>query len=99
MELFSIVLEQVEDNDQTREVVRLASGEGPEVRLCCLSFQKRFLNDFFLNKFLKDSPLLVPAAEDRLEVELHNLSPSLQVVFSLIFSLSVKILQSFPSVL
>ena len=66
----SIVLDQVEDNIQTKEVVRLASAEGPEVRFCCLSFQRRFL---------KDSPLLVPADEDRMEVELHSLSPSPQV--------------------
>ena len=79
MELISIVLEQVEDNNPTREVVRLPAVEGPEVRLCCLSFQRRFLNDFLQRKFLKDSPLLVPAVEDRLELELHNLSPSLQV--------------------
>ena len=68
MELISIVLEQVEDNDQTREVVRLPAAEGPEVRLSCLSFRIRFL---------KDSPLL--ADDQRLEVEIHNLSPSLQV--------------------
>ena len=35
-----------------------------------LSFQK---------KILKDSLLLMPAAEDRLEVKLHNLFPSHQV--------------------
>ena len=70
MELIPIVLEQGEDNNPTREVVRLPAVEGPEVGFCCLSFQRRFL---------KDSPLLVPAAEDRLEVELHNLAPSLQV--------------------
>ena len=64
------LLEQGEDNDQAMEVVRLAAAEGPEVPVYCLSFQKIFL---------KDSPLLVPAAEDRLEVELHHLSPSLQV--------------------
>ena len=64
------LLEQGEDNDQAMEVVRLAAAEGPEVRFCCLSFQRRFL---------KDSPLLAPAAESRLEVELHNLSPSNQV--------------------
>ena len=61
---------QVEDNDQTGEVVHLASAEGPEVQFCCLSFQKRFL---------KVSPLLVAAAEERLDVELHNLFPSHQV--------------------
>ena len=33
----------------------------------------------FQQIFPKDSPLLVPAVEDRLEVELHNLSPSHQV--------------------
>ena len=75
----SIVLEQGEDKNPTGEVVRLPAVEGPEVRLCCLSYQRRFLYDFLQNKFLKDSPLLVPAAEARLEVELHNLSPSLQV--------------------
>ena len=46
LELISIVLEQVEDNDQTRKVVCLATAEGPEVRFCCLSFQKRFLKVF-----------------------------------------------------
>ena len=70
LELISIVLEQVEDNDQTMEVVRLPAAEGPEVRFCFLSFRK---------SFSKDSPLLAPAAESRLEVELHNLSPSHQV--------------------
>ena len=70
MELISNVLEQGEGNDQTREVVRPAAAEGPEVGFCCLSFRK---------SFTKDSPLLVPAAESRLEVELHNLSPSHQV--------------------
>ena len=36
----SIVLDQVEDNIQTKEVVRLASAEGPEVRLCFWLFKK-----------------------------------------------------------
>ena len=66
----SIVLEQGEDNDQAREVVRPPAAEGPEVRFCFFVFSK---------KILKDSPLLMPAAEDRLEVELHNLSPSHEV--------------------
>ena len=79
LELVPIVFEQVEDNNPAREVVRLPAVEGPEVWLSCLSFQRRFHKDFLRNKFLKDSPLLMPAAEDRLEVELHNLSPSLQV--------------------
>ena len=80
MELIFIGLEQVQDNDQTKENVPLAAAEGPEVRFCFCLFKEDFSMIFLQKRFLRT--LLSwcrPAAEARLEVELHNLSPSLQV--------------------